>query len=92
MDITQKDIKNKRQIIFSKSQKTTIIKKGDKRIASATRICAICGRKLSSITLNTGAVIATTTHVSCKISDLIRINMCADIRSCYAYTKQKEDN
>lgn len=89
MTLTKEEIKQKRQYIFSKAQKTTNIRKGDKRIASATRLCAVCGRPLSKLVLTNGSAIVTTDHVSCKISDLVRLNMCEDIRSCYAYTSKK---
>lgn len=89
MTLTREEIKQKRQYIFSQSQKTTNIRKGDKRIASATRLCAVCGRPLSKLVLTNGSVIVTTAHISCKISDLVRLNICEDIRSCYAYASKK---
>lgn len=89
MTLTREEIKKKRQYIFNQSKKTTTIRKGDKRIVSATRLCAVCGRPLSRLVLTNGSAIVTTTHVSCKVSDLVRLNMCEDIRSCYAYTTKK---
>lgn len=85
----KEDIKLKRKRIFSQSTKTTTIKKGDKRVSSSTRLCAVCGKPLSSLVLRTGASVATVNHVSCIITDYVRLNVCEDIRSCYAHTKKK---
>lgn len=77
-------IRDQRAYLLQKSLKTTIIKKGDNRITSATRFCAICKRPLSKLILNTGATVSTAVHYSIKLSDVARVNMCADIRSCYS--------
>ena len=82
-------VKEKRKNILSKSAKTTVIKKGDKRVSSSTRIWAVCGKPLSSLVLRTGASITTANHMSCLISGFVRLNICEDIRSCYAYSNKK---
>lgn len=92
MSITNKDIKDKRRYIFSQSSKTTTIKRGDKRISSATRICAVCGRPLSKLVLRTGVPTVVVDHISCNISDIVRLNVCEDIRSCYAYSSKKGES
>lgn len=92
MSLDKSDIKNKRKYIFNQSYKTTNIRKGDKRINSATRICAVCGRPLSKLILRTGEPTVVVDHISCKVSDIIRINICEDIRSCYAYSSKKGEN
>lgn len=85
MQLTRKEIKEQRKAILSQSVKTTLIRKGDKRISSATRFCAVCKRPLSTLVRSTGDTIATVAHSSCQLSDLVRINICTDIHSCYRH-------
>lgn len=84
-------IRDQRAYLLQKSVKTTIIKKGDNRITSATRFCAICKRPLSKLVLSTGATVSTVVHYSIKLSDVARVNMCADIRSCYSTLENKPE-
>lgn len=84
MPLTKDEIKKQRRYFLSNSEKVTTIKKGDKRIASATRICVVCHRPLSKLVRSNGSVIATVNHYTCALSALVKVNMCEDIRSCYS--------
>lgn len=85
MPLSKEEIKKQRRYFLSTSEKVTRIKKGDKRIASATRICIICHRPLAKLVKADGSVEATVNHITCALSKAVKVNMCDDIRSCYSY-------
>ena len=92
MTLTKEEIKKRRRYLLQEAEKVTTIRKGDKRIVSATRLCAICHRPLAKLVKANGSVIATVSHFSCAMSPLVKVNICADIRSCYAYIGGTEND
>lgn len=87
LPLSKEEIKTKRKDLLGSSDKTTVIRKGDRRISSATRFCVICQRPLASLVWENGTVIATVTHYSVVLSSWVKVNMCKDIRSCYTHMK-----
>lgn len=77
------DIKEKRRSIFKDAPKKTLIRKGDKRISSPTRVCGICGEPLSGMKYSNGQVFAKKNHYHIKYSSLLYIDICQDINTCY---------
>lgn len=88
--LTRDEIKDYRSKILQSSQHTTRIYVGDKRIKSSTRICGVCHRRLTTFVAETCETSVIGNHLSCKTSSFATINICADIRSCYANIGQKE--
>lgn len=86
--MTKKEIRKKREDIFRKSPTKTLIKKGDKRISSPSRVCGICGESLSKMIYHTGKVISSRNHYHIKYSDFLYIDICQDINSCYRNLKK----
>lgn len=80
--MTNEEIREKRKQIFDHSERTTTIHKGDKRVAHATRFCAVCHRPLTRMIKRTGKVICIVDHAHCKLG-LLQVNLCKDPRSCY---------
>lgn len=92
MPVDKQAIVEKRKYFLAHSRKTTLIRKGDKRVVSATRFCAVCKRPLSKLMVRNGKTIATVTHHSCQLSDMLRVNLCADIHSCYNYIRRTQND
>lgn len=86
---TSESVKNNRKHIIKLARSMTRIRAGDKRVVGI-RLCGICHRKLSTYSVELQRMVVSTDHFSCKVSDIVTINICADIRSCYANVNKKE--
>lgn len=90
--LSKSEIKLKRKNILSNSKVTTEIRKGDRRIKSSTRFCAVCHRPLSAYVYKDGSTQASENHFHCFFTDLIVLNLCKDIRSCYSTIGKEEED
>lgn len=87
----REEIANKRKIIFSSATKYIHVNKGDRRVYSP-RVCSICGRSLSSLIARTGSYVTSVPHVHFHLdnNNIIKIDICQDINSCYRNKNIKE--
>lgn len=81
--LSREEIKERRKYFLANANKKTVINKGDKRV-HGSRVCALCGSSLSTVTLSDGRSIATKNHYHCDFSELFYVDLCKDIRSCYS--------
>lgn len=75
------EIKEKRKYFFSNALKVNKILKGDKRV-NGTRVCAICGTRLSTVILTNSTTMATKDHYHCYFTELFYVNICSEARHC----------
>lgn len=89
----KEEIKKSRKLLFNDCDKVTIIKKGDKRPTHSSRLCGVCGRKLTNMSRVDGKVITIVNHYTLDFGGFIKYYLCQDIKSCYAnILKPKERN
>lgn len=88
--LSKAEIKKRRRHFLTKASRVTNIKKGDKRVSSSTRLCAICGNQLSLMTPSTGQIMAKENHYSCYMNELAQVNICENIKSCYSRHNTEE--
>lgn len=82
--LSRSEIKSRRQSIARESLAKTTISVGDKRIKSSVRLCGVCHRTLVKFSTALGRPYVVHTHHSYKMSNIVTIHLCVDIRSCYA--------
>lgn len=75
------EVKEKRKYFLNNSAKVTKIFKGDKRV-NGTRMCAVCGTRLSNVILANSTTQAIRDHFHCFFSELFYVNICLDSRNC----------
>lgn len=80
---TKKDIKELRHDIKKGANSVTVIRRGDQRIKSPSRVCAICGQPLSNFNYTNGNVSAKMSHYQIKQSKYLEYYLCKDIKNCY---------
>lgn len=88
--LTDEEIKMRRKYLLKEADKKTIISKGDRRVGGS-RLCAICGKKLSTTIISNQTTKSVSDHYRLYFSDLISISLCKRIGSCKReMTKHKE--
>lgn len=88
--MNKQDIKNSRNLLFKDCKSVTVIKKGDKRPTHNSRLCGVCGRKLTNMSLIDGSVTTICNHYTLNFGGFIKYYICHDIKSCYSnIDKQK---
>ena len=86
---TKKKIKEQRKELKDNAIKVSLVKKGDKRIASASRICSLCGQQLSGMNYTQGKVLSKVNHFHLQYSKYIYFDICADINNCYKNLRKR---
>lgn len=71
------------------TEKKTVINAFDKRPTDSTRLCCICGRPLTKLSLSTNQVSSVEAHFSLKINKFLTVHMCYSINYCYTTLKQR---
>lgn len=90
-DLTREEIKENRSAIMRSATSVNKIYVGDKRI-TGVRICGVCHRNLTSFVPDNCTTSVVCNHLSCRLSSIATVNICADIRSCYANIGAEEEN
>ncbi|AFV81067.1 hypothetical protein O151_gp002 [Staphylococcus phage vB_SauM_Remus] len=85
---TKKDIKEQRKELKDNATAVSLTKKGDKRIASPSRVCCLCGQSLSGMNYTKGKSIAKVNHFHLQYSKYLYFDICADINNCYKNLKK----
>lgn len=80
----KENVKETRKKLFNTCDTLTVIRKGDKRPTHNTRLCAICGRKLTNMSLVNGNVITVYDHYTIDYGGFLKYYICYDIKSCYS--------
>lgn len=88
--MNKKEVKESRHYLLTQANKVTKIRKGDKRV-HGSRVCSLCGRPLSKVILSTGKTQASVNHYHCHFNELLAVDICMDIRSCYSRVDKEED-
>lgn len=91
-DIEKTEILKQRQRLKKSANKVTELKIGDKRISSTSRICAVCGKRLSEMNRVNGKARVSKNHYHLFFSDLIQSDMCMSSKDCISYLDKKERN
>ncbi|AAY52852.1 hypothetical protein [Listeria phage P100plus] len=81
--LSRDEIKKRRKYFINEAKRVTHIRAGDRRIATGSRICTLCGRSLSSQKRSTGETFASVNHIHCYFNELLIVNLCEDATSCY---------
>ncbi|THA86530.1 hypothetical protein E6A58_11460, partial [Histophilus somni] len=76
---TKKEIKEQRKELKDGATSVSLVKKGDKRIASPSRICSLCGQQLSGMNYTKGKALSKVNHFHLQYSKYIYFDICADI-------------
>jgi len=86
--VTKKEIVEKRKSLAQLASKSGTFFKGDKRVRTP-RLCVVCGRPLSSLILHENKYIVIQTHTRYYLNDMFKLDVCADINSCYRTLTKK---
>lgn len=86
--LTRRDVVEKRRYLFSNAKRHHKFNKGDRRVHTP-RVCVVCGRPLSSLIMRTNKYIASQPHTRFHINDIVILDACTDINSCYRILEQK---
>lgn len=86
---TKKQIKEQRKELKDGASSISLVKKGDKRIASASRICSLCGQQLSGLNYTKGKTLSKVNHFHLQYSKYIYFDICADINNCYKNLRKR---
>lgn len=82
----------KRNRLKKKATKITQLKKGDNRISSSSRVCAVCGKRLSTFDKINGKSYVLNNHYHLYYSDLVQSDICTTLDKCYKYFKERDEN
>lgn len=63
----------------------TNLKKGDKRISSSSRVCSVCGKRLTGFSRVDGKTYTKQTHYHLFFSELLQSDICDTLKSCCDY-------
>lgn len=86
--ITKKEVVEKRRQLFKTAKRKHTFNKGDRRVHTP-RICVICGCPLSSLIVRNNSYITIHKHTRFHINDIVILDACTDINSCYRTLEQK---
>lgn len=86
----KQQILQKRKNLFKLASKTTLVKKGNRRLHNQ-RLCSICGRVLTRYIATEQQWYCISPHYRLNIENLLELNLCQDIKSCYNHLKPKEN-
>ena len=89
---TKKEVKSIRKKLSKSSTVKSVVSKGDKRISSPSRVCSVCGAKLSQMNMTNGKALSKKKHIHMQYSKYLYIDMCFDIMSCYKNLGLEEDD
>lgn len=80
--ITRADIIRKRAHLLKSTDVKSKVRVGDKRISSPTRLCSICGNRLSGMNYTTGKAISKRNHWHLQYNKILYIDICERADSC----------
>lgn len=86
--VKRKDVVERRRKLQQMANRSYIFRKGDKR-AATPRICVVCGRPLTSLIINEGKYVTSHNHTRYYVEDVLTLDCCLDINSCYRTLRQK---
>lgn len=86
---TKKEIKEQRKELKDGATAVSLVKKGDKRISSPSRLCSLCGQQLSGMNYTKGKALSKVNHFHLQYSKYIYFDICADINNCYKNLRKR---
>ncbi len=86
--ITKQEVVEKRGTLFTESKRRHTFNKGDRRVHTP-RLCVVCGRPLSSLVMRSNSYITIHRHTRFHMNDIVVLDICTDINSCYRVLEQK---
>lgn len=84
------EIKKQRDEIKRSCEKVTKIYKNDNRVTNSSRICAVCGKRLTRLNRTNGKAQVVFNHYHIKFSELIQCDICLSLSDCVKYLKGGE--
>lgn len=71
------------------AQTVNKIHRHDGRIKTGCRLCCICGQPLTRYNKQTLEPIVIKDYYNCRMSEIVTLTMCLDIRSCKSFKKER---